>query len=101
MGYCPAPTVPVASTAGAGDALLGGVIAALTAGIPLIQPGPPRKTIRDRPLNSALDFGVLLAALTVTSPHTIHPTANLDAMLEFANQLGVTFSKEMQHRFHS
>ena len=33
--YSPAPNVDVASTAGAGDCLLGGVLAALAAGIAL------------------------------------------------------------------
>ncbi len=74
--HSPALPVPVASTAGAGDALLGGVLTALAAGAPFA---------------SALDFGVLLAAYTVTSRHTIHPDAGLDGLLGFAAKSGVTF----------
>ncbi len=93
--HCPAPSVPVASTAGAGDALMGGILAALAVGIPFVRPGPARKTFASRPLGSALDLGVLLAACTVTSPHTIHPGANLDTLLTFAGELGVRFSDEI------
>lgn len=89
---CSAPTVRVASTAGAGDALLSGVISALAVGVPLIDPGPPRREIGDSPLTSALDLGVLLASFSVTSPHTIHPRADLEALVAFADGIGVTFS---------
>jgi hypothetical protein len=40
-------------------------------------------------LSSALDLGVLLAAYSVTSPHTIHQEANLPSLLAFASDLGV------------
>jgi sugar/nucleoside kinase (ribokinase family) len=74
--HCPALDVPVASTAGAGDALLAGTLAALAAGAPFA---------------GALDFGSLLAAYKVTSPHTIHPDASLDALLAFAADHRVAF----------
>lgn len=84
--FCPAPKVPVASTAGAGDALLAGLLVAIAAGAPFIrhQPSLSRK---ERPLASALDFAVLLASYTVTSPHTIHPQAEISALLAFATDL--------------
>jgi sugar/nucleoside kinase (ribokinase family) len=90
--HCPTLTVPVASTAGAGDALLAGVLSALAVGVPFIEPGARRTAMQDRPLSSALDLGVLLAAFGVTSPHTIHPDANLGTLLAFADEMGVTFS---------
>jgi hypothetical protein len=40
-------------------------------------------------VDSALDLGVLLAACTVTSPHTIHPEANAEALVGLAEQLGL------------
>jgi len=98
--HCPAASVPVVSTAGAGDALLAGVLSALAVGMPFIRPGPVRASFSDRPLESAFDFGALLAAYTVTSPHTIHPDANLDALLSFGHKLRATFSYEMM-RFTS
>jgi sugar/nucleoside kinase (ribokinase family) len=97
--YCPAPKVKVASTAGGGDSLLGALICGEAVGMPFIHPVAPRTKFTDRPLNSALDFGVLLASLKVTSPHTIHPDANLDALLRFARQLGVTFAPEIKRHF--
>jgi 1-phosphofructokinase len=80
----PALGVPVASTAGAGDALLAGMLAALAAGAPFA---------------GALDFGALLAAYKVTSPHTIHPDASLDALLAFAATHGVAFDDTVVRLF--
>jgi len=93
--YCPAANVPAANTAGAGDALLAGVLSALAVGMPFIRPGSARTSLSDRPLESAFDFGVLLAAYTVTSPHTIHPEANLDSLLSFGHKLGITFASSL------
>ncbi len=50
FNYCPAPKVEVASTAGAGDSLLGGVLAALAAGIPLLRRRPAGRQVRRRPV---------------------------------------------------
>jgi sugar/nucleoside kinase (ribokinase family) len=97
--YCPAPRVRVASTAGGGDALLGGLICGEAAGMPFIHPAAPRQKITDRPLSSALDFAVLLASLTVTSPHTIHPDANLEPLIKFARATGVTCAPEISDHF--
>jgi sugar/nucleoside kinase (ribokinase family) len=97
--HTPAARVEVASTAGAGDALLSGTLAGIAAGTPFIVEGPARESLTDAPLRSALDFGVLLAALSVTSPHTIHPTADLGTLVVFAEQLGVTFSNDLAKRF--
>jgi ribokinase len=78
------PSAEVRSTAGAGDALLGGVLAAIATGAPLTVPDAPEDV-----LSSALDLGVALAAFSVTSRHTIHPEANLDAVLAFAREGGL------------
>lgn len=84
----PAIEVEVAGTAGAGDALLGGTLAAIAAGVPLLLP----EGADTDAFGCALDLGVLLAGLSVTSPHTIHPTADLDALLTFAERHGVAFA---------
>ncbi len=94
--YCPAPDVPVSSTAGAGDALLAGVLAGLAVGLPFISPGRPRSLITDRPLSSAFDFAVLLASFSVTSPHTIHPDASTGSLKAFAGRLGIALDPELQ-----
>jgi len=99
--YCPAPPVKVASTAGGGDALLAGLICGEAAGMPFIISAARRKRLTDRPLSSALDFAVLLASLTVTSPHTIHPDVNLDAIVRFARAAGVRFAPEINIHFRS
>jgi len=95
----PAAKVEVASTAGAGDALLSGTLAGIAAGMPFIAEGPKRETLADAPLMSALDFGVLLAGLSVTSPHTIHPDADLAGLVEFAEKIGVIFGDDVEKRF--
>ena len=97
--HSPSLKVPVASTAGAGDALLGGLLTALALGVPFIVEGPSRMALSDRPLSSALDFGVLLAAFKVTSPHTIHPDARLSTLLAFAHQHGLAFAEPLRRHF--
>lgn len=97
--YCPAPQVEVASTAGAGDCLLGGILAAMAAGIPLLNARPPRGTLAERPLDTALELGVLLASYKVTSPHTIHPDASLASLIEFIEQVGAEFGPGIRKLF--
>lgn len=82
----PALAVPVSSSAGAGDALLAGVVSALAVGVPLTVPRSRRASAHQHPLESALDLGIILATFSVTSPHTIHPDASLEALLAFAQQ---------------
>lgn len=82
--YCPAPSVGAANTAGAGDALLAGVLSGLAMQMPFMSYGSGRR----RALTTALDLGVLLAAYSVTSPHTIHPEASINSLLAFADGLG-------------
>ena len=86
--HCAAPGVEVKSTAGAGDALLGGIIAGLAAGIPLLRPGVQALGTFDE-WETALELGVLLASYTVQSQHTIHPEACLETVLGFARSLGI------------
>lgn len=90
-----APEVPVSSTAGAGDALLGGVIAGLAAGIPFLSPGEPDRSLADESLQSALQLGVMLASYSVTSPHTIHPSACLGTLLSFLETRQIHLGKNV------
>jgi sugar/nucleoside kinase (ribokinase family) len=96
--FCPAPEVPVVSTAGAGDALLGGVLSALAAGVPFLRSGPVGRNLNEGLLTSALELGVLLGSYKVTSPHTIHPSASLDSLLKFGADRGIEFSSEITTR---
>jgi sugar/nucleoside kinase (ribokinase family) len=91
--HAPALPVDVVSTAGAGDALLGGVLAGLASGLPFVPAGQSRSTLAGRPLSSALELGALVAAFKVTSPHTIPPDLSLDALLAFAREHGVAFGE--------
>ncbi len=65
------------STAGAGDAFLAGVIIGLVADLPLPQ---------------AQELGTLVAALSVTSPHTINPEIDRRSLLSFSSEFSLTLS---------
>lgn len=78
--HAPALPVTVRSTAGAGDALLGGTLTGLALGLPLA---------------SAVELGSLVAAFKVTSPHTIPPEFDLEALRSFATAHAVTLSPRL------
>ncbi len=87
--YCPTPDLPVKSSAGAGDALIGSAISALAVGLPLIQPENQRVKFTDRPIACALELAILFASLTVGSPHTIAPSVTAESMLRSVEDLGL------------
>lgn len=96
--FCPAPRVEVRSTAGAGDSLLGGVLAGLAAGLPFISQIAGGERTHGY-LDSALHLGVSLGSYKCLSPHTIHPEACLDTLIAFAEQQGTIFSPQIQQAF--
>ncbi len=69
LQHVPTLSVPVESTAGAGDAHLAGILAGLALGLEL---------------GEAQQLATLLAAFSVTSPHTIHPDAGRMALRQLA-----------------
>ena len=78
--HVPALPVAVKSTAGAGDALLGGTLTGLALGLPF---------------EKAVELGSLVAAFKVTSPHTIPPDFDLAALRSFAAAHAVTLSSRL------
>jgi sugar/nucleoside kinase (ribokinase family) len=88
--HVPALRVPVASTAGAGDAVLGGLLTGLAAGLPLFPASS--RPLAERPVESGLDLGVCLAAYAVASPHTIPEGVGWARLRSFLAPLGVRFS---------
>jgi ribokinase len=77
----PALTVRAISTAGAGDAHLGGLIAGMVAGLPMSQ---------------AHELANVVAALSVMSPHTIHPSLDRRALQVFVENQSVELSEEVK-----
>lgn len=75
----PLPAFPTRaiSTAGAGDAFLAGVIAGLVADLPLPQ---------------AQELGAVVAALSVTSPHTINPEIERRSLHSYASEYSAPLS---------
>lgn len=98
--FCPAPIVQPKSTAGAGDALLAGVVCGLAAGIPFITPNECDSSFSGRILRTALDIGVLNGSFSVTSPHTIHPDAELENLFSFARSHGASISDSLRSACH-
>lgn len=84
--HLPAYQVNVSSTAGAGDALFGGTVAGLISGMRL---------------PAATELGMLLACYSVTSPHTIHPGANVESLLDFAFRSSIPVSEAITGRISS
>lgn len=81
----------VESTAGAGDAFLGGAIAGLACGLPFLK-GANDSYFAQTALGSAVELGTLLAGLSVTSPDTIHKTADAGMLFESGRRCGAGFS---------
>lgn len=94
--FCPAPVVEAISTAGAGDALLAGVVCGLAAGLPFMAGSESGPSFSGRTLRTALDFGVLNAAFSVTSPHTIHPDAVVENLFKFSESHGAAISDSLR-----
>ena len=86
------PPLPVEAiaTAGAGDALLAGVISGMASGLPLISRRSVNNAAFNEELCSAIELGVLLASFSLSSPDTIHFDANLASLEEFASDLKPT-----------
>jgi len=80
--HVPAFRTEVVNTAGAGDAHLSGVIAGLVAGLTLAQ---------------AQELGTLVAALSLTSPHTIAPEIERRSLQEFATRTRAPICDAVKH----
>jgi ribokinase len=78
LAHLPAWPATVVSTAGAGDAHLAGIVAGLAAGLAMAQ---------------AHELGALVAALSVTSPHTIAPQVERVSLRALAERLRVPLSE--------
>ena len=69
LHFIATPKVEVESAAGAGDAHFSGILAGLAAGLALAD---------------AQWIGILAGAMSVTSPHTIHPDISRQSLRDFA-----------------
>jgi ribokinase len=81
LWHQPALPVPVAGTAGAGDAFLAGVLVGLVAGLDLAQ---------------SHELAALVAAHAVTSPHTINKTTDRAALHRLVRELGLPLSEPVR-----
>ena len=83
LEHIPALNTHAISTAGAGDAFLAGTITGICCGLPLVK-GTDDTFFAETPLVSAVELGTLLASLSVTSCHTIHPEADAGVLYSYA-----------------
>jgi ribokinase len=81
LHHQPAYPTRMVSTAGAGDAFLAGIIAGLVAALPL---------------HRAQELGTLVAALSVTSPHTIDGTIDRRSLQSFADEFSLDLSESIR-----
>ena len=81
--FTSALAVAVRTTAGAGDAHLGALLAGIAAGLSNLQ---------------ACQLAALVAAYSVTSPHSIHPDLDGSSLRKFAAQLDIHFFEERERR---
>ena len=80
LAYQPAFPTHLVSTAGAGDAHIGAILAGLAGGLSLAR---------------AQELGSLVAALAVASPHTIAPDVERAALAAFARERSLHLSPEV------
>ncbi|TFD90301.1 carbohydrate kinase family protein [Cryobacterium psychrotolerans] len=85
LQHTPAPEVAVLSTAGAGDAHLAGVVAALAHGVGL---------------HDANRFASIISAMKVGSVHTINQEITAATVLEAARNFGILIPNHMQQRLN-
>ncbi len=81
LSFAPACTVPVASTAGAGDSFFAGMIVGMVAGLSLPE---------------AQQLATFIAALKVTSPHTINKAIDRDTLRALADQVDAPLSEPVR-----
>lgn len=91
--FVPSIDVDVVSTAGAGDALLGGTLAGLINGLPF-QKGICDATFGDSPLKSAAEFGTIVSALAVMSPNSIADNVSRNNINIFVNNKKFILTEE-------
>lgn len=93
MEHVPSLSAEVASTGGAGDAFISGIMTGLCCGLPFIK-GKNDSFFSQTPLESAAELGTLIASLSVTSPDTINHDINAKSLYDYAMRKGVIFSPD-------
>lgn len=96
--YVPVCEVNVEGTAGAGDALLSGIASGMCCGLPFLK-GENDTYFSQTPLKSALEFGSLLATVSVTSPDSIHMEINAKFLYDFMRGRNIELSSEYSKLF--
>ncbi len=98
LQFTPALKVAVVSTAGAGDAFLAGLLSGICCGLPIFK-GGNNKLFGATPLSSAVELGILLAALSVTSQDTIHAEANAQLLYDLIRKNNLSAAENLSKVF--
>lgn len=98
MEHTPIIETDVIATAGAGDTFLAGMLAGLSCGLPFLK-GRSDAFFSETPLGSAVELGTMLAGLAVTSPHTIHPKADVRLLWALGIEKGTQYTPGFRKMF--
>ncbi len=82
LHHLPSYPVSLVGTAGAGDAFMAGMIVGRVAGLNLCQ---------------AQELAGLIAAFSITSPHTIHPELDRCSLLSYVEQNQISLSEPVKN----
>lgn len=94
----PALDVEAIGTSGAGDALLAGVICGLCCGLPFLK-GKSDGYFSETPLKSAMELGILLAGISVTSPDSIDKDICAEYLIDFVRNKNIGLGPEFERLF--
>jgi sugar/nucleoside kinase (ribokinase family) len=99
LEFIPPLKTKAIGTGGAGDAFLSGIITGVCCGLPALK-NYSDHYFSETPLASAGELGTLLASFSVTSPDTIHPSANAQTLYDYALHNSVCFSADFARLFN-
>ena len=96
--FVPIIDVDVVSTAGAGDALLGGTLSGIAQGLSF-QKGVSDMQFGSSPLKSAVEFGTIASTFAVMSPNSIAENASKNSICDFVKVRKYILSEDFSNAF--
>lgn len=95
LEFFPSFNVEIVSTAGAGDAFMGGTLAGICCGLPIFKNSKENASV----MNTATELGILVAAISVTSQDSIHMGISRDFLYAFIKEKNLKTSELFMRLF--